>query len=51
MGITLIGVTSASSAARTLKYHRQNLKDVFVTTVQRIDAALSGRISRQLVGR
>lgn len=43
MGIALTLVVPATAAARTLKYHRRNTAEVFVSTVQRLQLATSGR--------
>jgi superfamily II DNA or RNA helicase len=42
MGIALRGVVIAEGTAGTLKYHRQNMAEVFVATVQRIGASIRG---------
>jgi superfamily II DNA or RNA helicase len=43
MGISLTGVKSAESTPATLRYHKLNKAEVFVTTVQRVLVAVKGQ--------
>lgn len=45
MGIVLSGVVSAEGTVRTIRYHRRNEAEVFITTVQRLRVAANGGIN------
>lgn len=42
MGLSIRGVVCADRTSRTLKYHRRNEAEIFVTTVQRLTVSANG---------